>query len=225
MNNRIVLGIGVAAIALLIGIGVNYLGDRGKLISDNSDINVDENNIISESINIEEVTKVIDLIEIEDGYKSSIKQGLNDKDTLQINNYTWINEYHWNEYFSFEELIKSRNIAENFAQGIALYDSENPEKNINKVKKYASKDCEVRAMVYPFAWNGAKENTKEIQLENINSECFDYVLDSRRLYYIVTIYWNWIDNNNILVSKGFTDYVIGVEKIGEQFKIVEYYIK
>lgn len=224
MNKKFVIGLGISLVAFIFGLGFNFFSNRVNNeekdnISTTEDINTCDLN------NNEKVTKVDKIIKIEDGYKSSIIQGDTDIETLYINEIEWVKEYWWNDSFSFEELIKSKNVAENFAQGIALYEKSNPNKHVNKAKKYAAKDCFVRDMIQPFSWPGAKENTKEMQLENVESESFEYVIDEGRLYYSVTVYWNWIDNRDIVVSKGCTEYIIGVEKINNEFKVVDYYAR
>lgn len=224
MNKKFVIGLGIAFLAFIFGLGFNFFSNRvNNEEKDNSSIIEDINT--SNSTNNEKVTKVDKIIKIEDGYKSSIIQGDTDIETLYINEIEWVKEYWWNDNFSFEELIQSKNVAENFAQGIALYEKINPNKYVNKAKKYAAKDCFVRDMIQPFSWPGAKENTKEMQLESVESESFEYVIDEGRLYYTVTVYWNWIDNRDIVVSKGYTEYIIGVEKINNEFKVVDYYAR
>ena len=224
MNKRPLIGLGIAFLAFIFGLGFNFFSNRvNNEEKDNSYVIEDIN--ISDSTNDEKVTKVDKIIKIEDGYKTSIIQGETDIETLYINEIEWVKEYWWNDNFSFEELIQSKNVAENFAQGIALYERSNPNKHVNKAKKYASKDCFVRDMIEPFSWPGAKENTKEMQLENVESESFEYVIDEGKLYYSVTVYWNWIDNRDVIVSKGYTEYIVGVEKIDNEFKVVDYYAR
>ena len=224
MNKKFVIGLGIAFLAFIFGLGFNFFSNRvNNEEKDNSYVIEDIN--ISDSTNDEKVTKVDKIIKIEDGYKTSIIQGETDIETLYINEIEWVKEYWWNDNFSFEELIQSKNVAENFAQGIALYERSNPNKHVNKAKKYASKDCFVRDMIEPFSWPGAKENTKEMQLENVESESFEYVIDEGKLYYSVTVYWNWIDNRDVIVSKGYTEYIVGVEKIDNEFKVVDYYAR
>ena len=224
MNKKFVIGLGIAFLAFIFGLGFNFFSNRvNNEEKDNSYVIEDIN--ISDSTNDEKVTKVDKIIKIEDGYKTSIIQGETDIETLYINEIEWVKEYWWNDNFSFEELIQSKNVAENFAQGIALYERSNPNKHVNKAKKYASKDCFVRDMIEPFSWPGAKENTKEMQLENVESESFEYVIDEGKLYYSVTVYWNWIDNRDVIVSKGYTEYIVGVEKINNEFKVVDYYAR
>ena len=224
MNKRLLIGLGIAFLAFIFGLGFNFFSNRvNNEEKDNSYVIEDIN--ISDSTNDEKVTKVDKIIKIEDGYKTSIIQGETDIETLYINEIEWVKEYWWNDNFSFEELIQSKNVAENFAQGIALYERSNPNKHVNKAKKYASKDCFVRDMIEPFSWPGAKENTKEMQLENVESESFEYVIDEGKLYYSVTVYWNWIDNRDVIVSKGYTEYIVGVEKINNEFKVVDYYAR
>lgn len=224
MNKRLLIGLGIAFLAFIFGLGFNFFSNRvNNEEKDNSYVIEDIN--ISDSTNDEKVTKVDKIIKIEDGYKTSIIQGETDIETLYINEIEWVKEYWWNDNFSFEELIQSKNVAENFAQGIALYERSNPNKHVNKAKKYASKDCFVRDMIEPFSWPGAKENTKEMQLENVESESFEYVIDEGKLYYSVTVYWNWIDNRDVIVSKGYTEYIVGVEKIDNEFKVVDYYAR
>lgn len=224
MNKKFVIGLGIAFLAFIFGLGFNFFSNRvNNEEKDNSYVIEDIN--ISDSTNYEKATKVDKIIKIEDGYKTSIIQGETDIETLYINEIEWVKEYWWNDNFSFEELIQSKNVAENFAQGIALYERSNPDNHINKAKKYAAKDCFVRDMIEPFSWPGAKENTKEMQLENVESESYKYVIDEGRLYYSVTVYWNWIDNRDVIVSKGYTEYVIGVEKIDNEFKVVDYYAR
>ena len=224
MNKKFVIGLGIAFLAFVFGVGFNFFSNRvNNEEKDNNSITEDINT--SDLTNNEKATKVDKIIKIEDGYKSSIIQGNTDIETLYINEIEWVKEYWWNDNFSFEELIQSKNVAENFAQGIALYEKNNPNKHVNKAKKYAAKDCFVRDMIEPFSWPGAKENTKEMQLENVESESFEYGIDEGRLYYSVTVYWNWIDNRDIVVSKGCTEYIIGVEKIDNEFKVVDYYAR
>lgn len=226
MNKKIVLGLGAALLAFIFGVGFNYFSDRAEIMKEENNTTIENNNNnTSEYSNEEKVTNINDLVKIEDGYKSSIIQWSTDRETLDINKIEWIKEYWWNDNFSFEELIESKNVAENFAQGIALYERSNPDKHVKKAKKYASKDCFVRDMIEPFSWSGAKENTKEMQLENVESDSYEYVIDEGRLYYNVTVFWNWIDNSDLVASKGYTDYVIGVEKIDKEFKVVDYYSK
>lgn len=224
MNKRFLIGLGIAFLAFIFGLGFNFFSNRANSKENNDSYTIEDNNI-SNSTNDEKVTKVDKIVKIEDGYKTSIIQGQTDIETLYINEIEWIKEYWWNDNFSFEELIQSKNVAENFAQGIALYERSNPNKHANKAKKYASKDCFVRDMIEPFSWPGAKENTKEIQLENVESESFEYVIDEGKLYYSVTVYWNWIDNRDVIVSKGYTEYIVGVEKIDNEFKVVDYYAR
>ena len=224
MNKKFVIGLGISFLAFIFGLGFNFFSNRVNNEEKDS-ISITEDINTSDSTNNEKVTKVDKIIKIEDGYKSSIIQGDTDIETLYINEIEWVKEYWWNDNFSFEELIQSKNVAENFAQGIALYEKSNPNKHVNKAKKYAAKDCFVRDMIQPFSWPGAKENTKEMQLENVESESFEYVIDEGRLYYSVTVYWNWIDNIDIVVSKGCTEYIIGVEKINNEFKVVDYYAR
>lgn len=224
MNKKFVIGLGIAFLAFIFGLGFNFFSNRANSKENNDSYTIEDNNI-SNSTNDEKVTKVDKIVKIEDGYKTSIIQGQTDIETLYINEIEWIKEYWWNDNFSFEELIQSKNVAENFAQGIALYERSNPNKHVNKAKKYASKECFVRDMIEPFSWPGAKENTKEMQLENVESESFEYVIDEGRLYYSVTVYWNWIDNRDVIVSKGYTEYIVGVEKIDNEFKVVDYYAR
>lgn len=224
MNKKFVIGLGIAFLAFIFGLGFNFFSNRANSKENNDSYTIEDNNI-SNSTNDEKVTKVDKIVKIEDGYKTSIIQAQTDIETLYINEIEWIKEYWWNDNFSFEELIQSKNVAENFAQGIALYERSNPNKHVNKAKKYASKECFVRDMIEPFSWPGAKENTKEMQLENVESESFEYVIDEGRLYYSVTVYWNWIDNRDVIVSKGYTEYIVGVEKIDNEFKVVDYYAR
>ena len=224
MNKKFVIGLGISFLAFIFGLGFNFFSNRANSKENNDSYTIEDNNI-SNSTNDEKVTKVDKIVKIEDGYKTSIIQGETDIETLYINEIEWVKEYWWNDNFSFEELIQSKNVAENFAQGIALYERSNPNKHVNKAKKYASKDCFVRDMIEPFSWPGAKENTKEIQLENVESESFEYVIDEGKLYYSVTVYWNWIDNRDVIVSKGYTEYIVGVEKIDNEFKVVDYYAR
>ena len=224
MNKKFVIGLGIAFLAFIFGLGFNFFSNRVNN-EEKDNIYITEDINTSDSTNNEKVTKVDKIIKIEDGYKSSIIQGDTDIETLYINEIEWVKEYWWNDNFSFEELIQSKNVAENFAQGIALYERSNPNKHVNKAKKYASKDCFVRDMIEPFSWPGAKENTKEMQLENVESESFEYVIDEGKLYYSVTVYWNWIDNRDVIVSKGYTEYIVGVEKIDNEFKVVDYYAR
>ena len=224
MNKKFVIGLGIAVLAFIFGLGFNFFSNRVNNDKKDNSSTIEDINT-SDSTNDEKVTKVDKIVKIEDGYKSSIIQGDTDIETLYINEIEWVKEYWWNDNFSFEELIQSKNVAENFAQGIALYEKSNPNKHVNKAKKYAAKDCFVRDMIQPFSWPGAKENTKEMQLENVESESFEYVIDEGRLYYSVTVYWNWIDNRDIVVSKGCTEYIIGVEKINNEFKVVDYYAR
>ena len=224
MNKKFVIGLGIALSAFIFGLGFNFFSNRANSKENNDGYTIEDTNI-SDSTNNEKATKVDKIIKIEDGYKTSIIQGQTDIETLYINEIEWVKEYWWNDNFSFEELIQSKNVAENFAQGIALYERSNPNKHVNKAKKYASKDCFVRDMIEPFSWPGAKENTKEIQLENVESESFEYVIDEGKLYYSVTVYWNWIDNRDVIVSKGYTEYIVGVEKIDNEFKVVDYYAR
>lgn len=224
MNKKFVIGLGIAFLAFIFGLGFNFFSNRANSKENNDSYTIEDNNI-SNSTNDEKVTKVDKIVKIEDGYKTSIIQGETDIETLYINEIEWVKEYWWNDNFSFEELIQSKNVAENFAQGIALYEKSNPNKHVNKAKKYAAKDCFVRDMIEPFSWPGAKENTKEMQLENVESESCEYVIDEGRLYYSVTVYWNWIDNRDVIVSKGYTEYIVGVEKIDNEFKVVDYYAR
>lgn len=224
MNKKFVIGLGIAFLAFIFGLGFNFFSNRVNN-EEKDNIYITEDINTSDSTNNEKVTKVDKIIKIEDGYKTSIIQGETDIETLYINEIEWVKEYWWNDNFSFEELIQSKNVAENFAQGIALYERSNPNKHVNKAKKYASKDCFVRDMIEPFSWPGAKENTKEMQLENVESESFEYVIDEGKLYYSVTVYWNWIDNRDVIVSKGYTEYIVGVEKIDNEFKVVDYYAR
>ena len=225
MNKKFVIGLGVALLAFIFGLGFNFFSNRADSKKDDDKPTIESNNNTSDYSNEEEAASIDKIVKIEDGYKSSIIQGTTDSETLEINNIEWIKEYWWNDHFSFGELIQSKNVAENFAQGIALYESSNPGKHVNKAKKYAAKDCFVRDMIEPFSWPGAKENIKEMQLENIESDSFEYVIDEGRLYYSVIVYWNWIDNRDIIASKGHTEYVVGVEKIDNEFKVVDYYAK
>ena len=224
MNKKFVIGLGIAFLAFIFGLGFNFFSNRVNN-EEKDNIYITEDINTSDSTNNEKVTKVDKIIKIEGGYKTSIIQGETDIETLYINEIEWVKEYWWNDNFSFEELIQSKNVAENFAQGIALYERSNPNKHVNKAKKYASKDCFVRDMIEPFSWPGAKENTKEMQLENVESESFEYVIDEGKLYYSVTVYWNWIDNRDVIVSKGYTEYIVGVEKIDNEFKVVDYYAR
>lgn len=225
MNKKFVIGLGVALLAFIFGLGFNFFSNRADSKKEENKPAIESNNNTSDYSNDEEATRIDKIVKIEDGYKSSIIQGNTDRETLEINNIEWIKEYWWNDHFSFEELIQSKNVVENFAQGIALYERSNPDKHLNKAKKYASKDCFVRDMIEPFSWPGAKENIKEMQLENVESDSFEYVIDEGKLYYNVIVYWNWIDNRDIIASKGFTEYVIGVEKIKNEFKVVDYYAR
>ena len=225
MNKKFVIGLGVALLAFMFGLGFNFFSNRADSKKEDTKPTIESNNNTSDYSNEEEATSVDNIVKIEKGYKSSIIQGSTDRETLEINNIEWIKEYWWNDHFSFQELIQSKNVAENFAQGIALYESSNPDKHVNKAKKYASKDCFVRDMIEPFSWPGAKENIKEMQLENVESDSFEYVIDEGRLYYSVIVYWNWIDNRDVIVSKGNTEYVVGAEKIDNEFKVVDYYAK
>lgn len=225
MNKKFVIGLGAALLAFIFGLGFNFFSNRADSKKEDSKPTIESNNNTSDYSNEEVSTSVDKIVKIEEGYKSSIIQGTTDRETLEINNIEWIKEYWWNDHFSFEELIQSKNVAENFAQGIALYESSNPDKHVNKAKKYAAKDCFVRDMIEPFSWPGAKENIKEMQLENVESDSFEYVIDEGRLYYSVIVYWNWIDNRDIIASKGHTEYVVGVKKIDNEFKVVDYYAR
>lgn len=236
MNKKFAIGLGVALLAFIFGIGFNFFSNRADNKKEENKQTIESgNNNTTDYNNEKQVTKVEEIVKIEDGYKSSIIQGSTDLETLYINKIEWVKEYWWNDNFSFEDLIKSKNVAENFAQGIALYERSNPDKHLNKAKKYADKDCFVRDMIQPFSWSGAKENTKEMQIEGVESESYEFVvaddkifcesINEGKLYYDVIVYWNWIDNRDIVVSKGFTEYVIGVEKIKNEFKVVDYYTR
>lgn len=216
MNKKIVLGVGLAIVAYLVGIGTNtILGSRNGFKDDNkASIDISEN---KDNVDKQKVTNLEDIIYIEDGYKTSMIQGETDDETLRINNFLWT------DTFSFEDLIKSRNVAENFTQGISLYESSNPSRHLNNAKKYAVKDIDVRVSIPSFAWPGAKENTKEMRLSGIDTECFEYISDSDTLVYEVTIDWIWIDFSDIIASKASTTYIVSVEKIDGEFKVVDYY--
>lgn len=219
MNKKLVIALMVTVIALLYGIIANHFRGKDDFYNDNLKINK-ETNIDSDSI--EEIYKeplnIESVITIEDEYFTSIKQGIDDSETIIVNGVFRA------ESFTVEDRIIAKNIAENFAQGIALYERDNPDKNLNKARKYADSGLDVRQMIEQFAYAGAKENIKQMKGIGIESSIFDYNANDYMVSFKVTVNWEWIDNYDLVASRASTDYVIILNKIKGLFKVTDYYI-
>ncbi|MGL5084712.1 MAG: hypothetical protein ACRC68_03195, partial [Clostridium sp.] len=186
------------------------------------------NSYIEENINTSESNKdtainIDDFIEVDtkNGYITSIEPGATEKEVLE-NNVLITSK---NEGFTLEELLKTKNLAENFAQSMALYDSSNPNKYVDIAKRYADKSVDNIFLRIPtFSSKGAQENTKRMEIRELYSHLEEYKADKKIFIYEIDVAWTWIDNYDRVASQGETKYYVNIKEIDDEYKVYEYFI-
>lgn len=217
----------IIALALVVtGVGtfaITTLVDKVQEVKSEKNNTAIEENINTSESDKESILDIYDYISVneKDGYITSIKQGVTDSETIELNNLSW----GISEGFKLDEMLKMKNIAENFAQSMALYDCKKPNKYVDIAKKYVSNEVDnVFLRIPTFASKGAQENTKRMEVTNV--ECFTDEIDreGKKFEIEVDVSWNWIDNYDKIVSKGVTTFYISVKNIDGEFKVSEYFI-
>lgn len=216
----------IIAIALVVtGAGIftiNTFMDKSKEAKfENSNTHIEENINTSES-NKDKAIDINDFIEVDtkNGYITSIEPGATEEEILK-NNVLITSK---NEGFTLEELLITKNLAENFAQSMALYDSSSPNKYVDIAKKYAEENVHIFLRIPSFTFKGAQENTKRVEVRDVSSYLEVYKPDKKIFMYEIDITWAWIDNYDRVASLTETKHYVSIKEIEGEYKVYEYFI-
>ncbi|MGL5084397.1 MAG: hypothetical protein ACRC68_01525 [Clostridium sp.] len=217
----------IIALALVVtGVGTftitSFVENRKEAKLENANTSIEENINTSES-NKDGAVKINDYIKVDEkeGYITSLKQGAADLETIELN---YLN-HQIEAGFTLEEMLNIKNIAENFAESMALYDCTKPNKYVDIAQGFVSNEVDNVFLRIPiFAEKGVKENTKRLDVTDVESTTMNFNRETNRLELDVDVSWNWIDNYDKVVSKGVTNYYMTIKKIDGEYKITEFFV-
>lgn len=216
----------IIAIALVVaGVGIftiNTFMDKSKEAKfENSNTHIEENSNTSES-NKDKAIDINDFIEVDtkNGYITSIEPGATEEEILK-NNVLITSE---TKEITLEQLLRTKNLAENFAQSMALYNSSSPNKYVDIAKKYADENVNIFLRIPSFSFKGAQENTKRMEIREISSHLEAYLPEKKKFIYEIDVAWTWIDNYDRAASLSETKYTVVIKEVEGEYKVYEYYI-